>query len=501
MSSSIIRYGRYVRAHLKTISRIGQPATLSRSFSQLALLHTVKKSPLHLHSENQSSAFNSKRCNSRSFSSLPSHELVGLPALSPTMEQGTISSWLKNEGESFEAGDVICQVETDKATVDFEAQDEGVIAKIIVQPGTEVKVGDPIMVVVEDEGDIGAFASFTPEVGAAAPAPAAAPEPTPEPSAPPAPAAAPATPAPAPAGVSSGDRIFASPLARKLAREKDFDIAAIPGTGPGGRVVAADVESFVPEAAPAAAEISAPEVAAAAQPVDGGAYIDFPVTEDAMALAAKFAETKKEVPHYYLTIDLKLDNLLQARAELNEYIGDGDLSLNDMFMKAAALTMRDVPDVNSSWMGTFVRQYKTVDINVLINTDGGVVAPCIKGVEGKGLGEISGMVKCKAVGVEQGSLPKEDYQVGTFSIANLGSYGVKSFSPIVNSPQACMLAIGTAETRIIPNEDPDSEEIYQEAVMLTATLSCDHRVVDGAVGAQWLASFKKYVENPMSMLL
>jgi len=326
------------------------------------------------------------------------------------MEQGTISTWLKQEGEAFEAGDVICQVETDKATVDFEAQDDGVIAKIVIAAGTEVKVGEPIMVVVESGDDVAAFADFAAPAGAAA-------------------------------------------------------------------------------------------AAAAPAPVDGGDYVDFPVTEDAMALAAQFAQTKKEVPHYYLSIDLKLDNLLKVREELNDYVGSGDLSMNDLVLKAAALTMRDVPDVNASWHGTFVRQYKRVDVNVLVNTDGGVVAPVIRDAGAKGLGELSGMVKCKVAGVEQGTLAPEDYQAGTFSVANLGAYGVKSFSPIVMAPQACMLALGAAETRIVPSEDPASEEIYQEATVLTATLSCDHRVVDGAVGAQWLAAFKKYVENPMSMLL
>jgi len=375
------------------------------------------------------------------------------------MEQGTISTWLKQEGEAFEAGDVICQVETDKATVDFEAQDDGVIAKIVIAAGTEVKVGEPIMVVVESGDDVAAFADFAP--GAAA---------------------APAEP---------GARVFASPLARRLARERGFLVDQVVGTGPGGRILAADVEAHVPTAA----------AAAAPAPVDGGDYVDFPVTEDAMALAAQFAQTKKEVPHYYLSIDLKLDNLLKVREELNDYVGSGDLSMNDLVLKAAALTMRDVPDVNASWHGTFVRQYKRVDVNVLVNTDGGVVAPVIRDAGAKGLGELSGMVKCKVAGVEQGTLAPEDYQAGTFSVANLGAYGVKSFSPIVMAPQACMLALGAAETRIVPSEDPASEEIYQEATVLTATLSCDHRVVDGAVGAQWLAAFKKYVENPMSMLL
>jgi len=422
------------------------------------------------------------------------------------MELGTISTWKKKEGEKFEAGDVICEVETDKATVDFEAQDEGIIAKILVQKGTEVKVGDPIMVVVDDAALIASFANFAP--GAASPA-------TPVSVA--TPVAVEATPALAPSGsvpvvaapVPSGGRVFASPLARKLAREKGFPIESVVGTGPAGRIVASDVEAHTPAPAVMSTEASAlPALTAApaskpavSAPPTSGLFIDYPVSEDAMAFAAKLSVAKKEIPHYYLSMDIRLDSLLKVRSELNSYVGEGELSLNDFFLKAAALSMREVPEVNSSWMGTFIRQYKTVDINVYMNTTEGVVAPVIKGVDSKGLAAISGEVRCKATGAAQKSLPVSDFQVGTFSVANLGSYGVKSFSPIVNSPQGCILALGGAETRIIPNEDPASEQIYQEAVMLTATLSCDHRVVDGAVGAQWLATLKKYIENPLSMLL
>ncbi|CAM9166933.1 unnamed protein product [Hapterophycus canaliculatus] len=448
-------------------------------------------------------------------SGLPEHEVVGLPALSPTMETGTITEWLVKEGDSFAAGDIICMVETDKATVDFEAQDEAVLAKILVPAGTpDVAVGTPMMVLIEDKDDVGAFKDFT---GPAAEAPAAAEEAT-APAAAEEPAAAPpaaeAAAAAAPAEKSAaapGGRVAASPLAKHLAKTEGYDLSTITGTGPGGRIIAADVKEYVPATVDASEQAEAPAAAASAaakaapaigQPSPSGDYVDYPLSEQALAIAANLTESKQNVPHYYLTVDLKLEKLLKVRETLNSGLPEEEhLSLNDMLIKAAAIASEKVPDVNASWKDTFVRQYKTFDVNVMIGVGDGLVAPVVKDVGGKGLKAISSDVKALASSAQAMELEPHQVETGTFTVSNLGAYGVKNFAPIVRMPQACALAIGAAEERVIPNEDPESEEIYQLETMLSATLSCDHRVVDGAVSAQWLAAFRGLVENPLTMLL
>ncbi|CAM9394885.1 unnamed protein product [Ectocarpus sp. 4 AP-2014] len=445
----------------------------------------------------------------RHFSSgLPDHDVVGLPALSPTMETGTITEWLVKEGDAFAAGDIICMVETDKATVDFEAQDEAVLAKILVPAGTpDVAVGTPMMVLTESTDDVAAFADFsagTPETETAAPPP------------PPPPAAGPAAeavvssePAPAAAAPTPGGRVAASPLAKHLAKADGYDLSAIAGTGPGGRIIAADVKEFVPaditaEEAPkaAAAAAAAPSTPAIGQPSPSGDFVDYPLSEQALAIAQGLTVSKQTVPHYYLTVDLKLEKLLKVRETLNEGLPEDEhLSLNDMLLKAAAIASEKVPDVNASWMDTFVRQYNSFDVNVMVGVGDGLVAPVVRDVGRRGLKAISSDVKALASSAQAMELEPHQVETGTFTVTNLGAYGVKNFAPIVRMPQACALAIGAAEERVIPNEDPDSEEIYQLETMLSATLSCDHRVVDGAVSAQWLAAFRGLVENPLTMLL
>ncbi|CAM9708110.1 unnamed protein product [Scytosiphon promiscuus] len=445
-------------------------------------------------------------------SGLPEHEVVGLPALSPTMETGTITEWLVKEGDSFAAGDIICMVETDKATVDFEAQDEAVLAKILVPAGTpDVAVGTPMMVLIEDKDDAAAFKDYKADaVEAPAPAAEEAPAPATEEPAP----AAPAAETPAPAEMrkaAEGGRVAASPLAKHLAKTEGYDLSTITGTGPGGRIIAADVKEYVPAAADASKQAEAPTAAASAteraapsvgQPSPSGDYVDYPLSEQALAIAANLTESKQTVPHYYLTVDLKLEKLLKVRETLNSGLPEEEhLSLNDMLIKAAAIASEKVPDVNASWKDTFVRQYKTFDVNVMIGVGDGLVAPVVKDVGGKGLKAISDDVKALASSAQAMELEPHQVETGTFTVSNLGAYGVKNFAPIVRMPQACALAIGAAEERVIPNEDPESEEIYQLETMLSATLSCDHRVVDGAVSAQWLAAFRGLVENPLTMLL
>jgi len=438
---------------------------------------------------------------SRGFSTYPDHEVVGLPALSPTMEVGTISSWKFAEGASFDAGDVVCEVETDKAVVDFEMQDEGVIAKFLVDAGSEINVGSPIMITVSDPADVAAFKDYTPEAEASTPdpKPAATPAPTPAPTPPPAapPAAAPV------AAASSGERVFASPLARKLAKEAGYDISGVSGTGPHGRVIAADIVGFTPAAVAVETFVAEAEVVAApaASAIAGDGFVDYPVSEEAREIAARLTKSKQQVPHYYLSVEIELDAILAMRSELNATLGDDSLSLNDLLVKAAALAMKSVPDVNASWLGTSVRMYDRCDVNVIAGVGDGLVAPVLKDVGSMGLKDLSDGIRAKVEGAEDGSLRPEDCAIGTFSVVNLGMYGVKSASLIVTEPQAAVLGLGAAVEKVVPNEDPDAEQIYRMATMLTATCSFDHRVVDGAVGAEWLATYKKLVENPITMLL
>ena len=464
-------------------------------------------------------AFNN---NSRWFASYPPHEVMGMPSLSPTMEAGTIAAWNLEEGASFNAGDVLCSVETDKATMDFEAQDEGVVAKIIIAAGSgEIPCGTPIVVIVEDEADVPAFKDFVVEDAAAPAAPAeeAAPA-APTPVAAPAPAAAAAAP--------TGERVVASPRAYTIAKEKGYgEISAlrIVGTGPGGRIIAQDVLDYDPSSAPApvvaetiaaAAPAAATPAPAAAstplpEPVAGPGYTDYSLPVSAMELASRLHTSKQNVPHYYLSIDLSLDSLMELRSSLNSTMKLGEnvsgISINDLLMKAAAAAMKTVPAANASWMDSFVRVYDSVDINVVVGNGSSLYAPVIRDVGRRGLKAVSDDVSVATSvveGGEEGSDPTTVPgfgDVGTFTMVNLGMFGVKSAAPIIREPQACALALGVIENRIVPNDDVESEEIYKESVMLTATLSCDHRVVDGAVGAQWLSAFKNHVENPVTLLL
>lgn len=440
--------------------------------------------------------------------------------------------------------------------VSFEAQDEGVIAKILVPGGggeikvresekndwwhlfglfvmfllysiicNLIKVGQPILVIVEEESQVAAFANYTPEptVAAAAAAPAspkpaaAAPSPPPPPPAPPAPAAPAASSAPP----APGGRVFASPLAKTLAAQLGYSLGSIPGTGPNGRIVAADVREFVPPvqaagtvaatapsaAVPAAGAAAAPRVTPAPAPIPGAGYTDYPLSESSKEIAARLTVAKQTVPHYYLTVDLLLGKLLEVREKLNKELKDDQdkLSVNDFFLKAAALASKKVPEANASWHGDFVRQYHSVDINVMVGVGDGLLAPVVRQVDTKGLKAISSEVKALVQGSEDGSLSSEALQTGTFTLVNVGMYGVKSVAPIVSLPQACVLGVGGIENRVVPSSKPPKDgeegEVYEVVPGVTVTLSCDHRVIDGAVGAQWLSAFKSLVEDPVTLLL
>lgn len=427
------------------------------------------------------------------------------------MESGSISEWKLKVGDSFAAGEAIFSVETDKAAVDHIAQDDGIVAKILVDaPSGELKVGHPILVTVESPDDVAAFADFTVDASSTTSAPPETGAPKP-----PAPVAPPPTTTTCPsspvvvAPTSSGERVFATPLARMLANERGYTIERIPGTGPGGRILAADVKEFAPTAtADSAAAEATPALAsiALATPVPGQGFTDYPLSAHAQEVAARLLQAKRNIPHYYLTVDVNMDNLLTTRTGLNKTLPEeSHLGVYEFLLKAAASAMKTIPSANAAWMDSHVRVYDHINVNVVVGSGDSLYTPVIANLGVKGLKEISSELQSFVVALE----PTKEGQpapsilsgLGTFTVLNLGMYGIKSCAPIIREPQSCALAIGALENRIIPNDDEGAESIYKEAVMMTATLSCDHRVVDGAVGAQWLAAFKAHVENPNSLLL
>jgi len=427
-----------------------------------------------------------------------------MPALSPTMEKGNIASWKVAVGAKVNVGDVMAEVETDKATVAFESVESGFIAKILVGDGAQdVPVGTPVAVLAENEEDVKAFESFSAGGEAAAPAPKAeapkAAEPAQE-------AAAPAA-SSAPASSSSGSRVVASPAARRVASEQGVSLDQIQGTGPNNRIVQADVKEQAgsAKAAPAAApKAAAPAVKASSE----GEYVDLPHSNVRKVIAQRLSQSKQTIPHYYLSVDVNMDAVNKLRTELNASLeaqaGKGPdaekpakLSVNDFIIKASALACRRVPAANSSWQDNSIRQFNYVDVSVAVSTDAGLVTPIVKDADTKGLSSISNDVKSLAAKARANKLQPAEYQGGTFTISNLGMFGVKSFSAIINPPQAAILAVGAAEARLTQAKDGS----ISSAQVMSVTLSCDHRVVDGAVGAQWLQAFKGYLEKPNTMLL
>ena len=436
----------------------------------------------------------------------PAHEVLLMPSLSPTMQAGGISQWKVSAGDEVAAGDVLCEVETDKATMDWEATDDGVVAKILVPEGEAgVEVGVPVLVMVEEADLVGEFSDFTAadagSAGAEAPAAAspfgAAAAAAAAPTAPPAATAVPAAPAAAPAAPAAGGARggAASPYARRLAAEQGVDVRSVQGRGPGGRVVGADVLDHVSAGGAVAAVAAAP---AAGAPL-AAAYTDIPNSQIRKVIASRLLESKQTVPHYYLSIDCEIDRLMKLRKDLNAATGatgGPKISVNDFVVKSAALACAAVPEVNAAWMGDFVRQYSDVDISVAVQTDTGLMVPIVFGAHDKSIGEISSEIKALAGKAKEGKLQPHEFQGGTFTISNLGMFGVKQFAAIVNPPQACILAVGGAQKvpKLVDGE-------LQEASTVTVTLSCDHRVVDGAVGAQWLQAFKGFMEEPVTIML
>ncbi|XP_008575823.1 PREDICTED: dihydrolipoyllysine-residue acetyltransferase component of pyruvate dehydrogenase complex, mitochondrial [Galeopterus variegatus] len=433
-------------------------------------------------------------------SSYPPHMQVVLPALSPTMTMGTVQRWEKKVGEKLSEGDLLAEIETDKATIGFEVQEEGYLAKILIPEGTrDVPLGTPLCIIVEKAADISAFADYRPtevadlkpQAPPPAPHPVAAP-PTPQPLAP-----APSATCPAPARPKG--RVFVSPLAKKLAAEKGIDLTQVKGTGPDGRIIKKDIDSFVPsKAAPApAAAVPPPGPGVAAVPT--GVFTDIPISNIRRVIAQRLMQSKQTIPHYYLSIDVYMGEVLLVRKELNKMLeGRSKISVNDFIIKASALACLKVPEANSSWMDTVIRQNHVVDVSVAVSTPAGLITPIVFNAHIKGLEAIANDVVSLATKAREGKLQPHEFQGGTFTISNLGMFGIKNFSAIINPPQACILAIGASEDKLVP---ADNEKGFDVASMMSVTLSCDHRVVDGAVGAQWLAEFRKYLEKPITMLL
>ncbi len=424
-----------------------------------------------------------------------------MPALSPTMEEGTLAKWLVKEGDTVSSGDVMCEIETDKATMEFEATDEGVIGKILVADGTEgVKVNTPIAVLLEDgESDIGA---------ASAPAAASAPEP-----------AAQATPAPAaaapraPAAPKSGDgtRLFATPLARRIAADKGLDLSQVTGSGPHGRIVKADVEglskSDAPKATAAAApaaEVAKPALAAgpSADAVmkmyEGREYEEVTLNGMRKTIASRLTEAKQSIPHFYLRRDIQLDALMAFRADLNKQLETRGvkLSVNDFIIKACALALQAVPDANAVWAGDRILKLKPSDVAVAVAIDGGLFTPVLKDSENKSLSALSAEMKDLATRARDRKLAPHEYQGGSFAISNLGMFGIDNFDAVINPPHGAILAVGAGVKKPVVGKDGE----LAVATVMSVTLSVDHRVIDGALGAQLLTAIKDNLENPMKML-
>ena len=427
---------------------------------------------------------------------------IKMPALSPTMEEGTLAKWLVKEGDTVKAGDLMAEIETDKATMEFEAVDEGVIAKIVVAEGTDgVKVGTVIAVLAgegEDATAVEAPKAEAPKADATkadAAAPAAAPAPTP-------------APAPAAAPKSDGDRVKASPLARRIAAEKGVDLGALTGSGPNGRIVKADIEGAKPGAAPApkAAEAPAAAAPAAAAPAAAPASVWYDesiphevekLSNIRKTIARRLTEAKQTIPHIYLTVDIQLDALLKLRGQLNKSLeGRGvKLSVNDMLIKALAVALAQVPKCNVTFAGDKLVKYSRADISVAVSTPTGLITPIIRDAANIGLASISTQMKELADRAKEGKLQPHEYQGGTASISNMGMFGIKQFDAVINPPQAMILAVGAGEKRPYIVDDA-----LGVATVMSATGSFDHRAVDGADGAELMKVFKALVESPMGLL-
>ncbi|TFB04861.1 hypothetical protein CCMA1212_002961 [Trichoderma ghanense] len=431
----------------------------------------------------------------RYYASFPSHQVIKMPALSPTMQAGNIGAWQKKPGDTIAPGEVLVEIETDKAQMDFEFQEEGVIAKILKEAGEkDVAVGTPIAVLVEEGTDISAFEKFSLEdAGGDAPAPPPKKESEPAPQS--TPASTPQTTAPPEQYASKGrlqpalDRLpNAAPAAIRLARSNGISLDGVKGTGKGGKITEEDVKKLI--ASPA---VSAPSAT----------FEDVPISGMRKTIANRLQESTQTNPHFYVTSSVSVTKLLKLRQALNTS-GEGKykLSVNDFLIKAMAIASKKVPAANASWRGDVIRQFSTVDVSVAVATPTGLITPIVTGVEGRGLESISAKVKELAKRARDGKLKPEEYQGGTISISNMGmNDAVEHFTAVINPPQAAILAVGTTRKVAVPGKDEDGETTVEWDDQITLTGSFDHKVVDGATGAEWMRELKKVLENPLELLL
>lgn len=417
---------------------------------------------------------------------------VTMPALSPTMTEGKLAKWTKKEGDKIKSGDVIAEIETDKATMEVEAVDEGILGKILVAEGTEGVAVNTIIAMILEEGETANDIGAAPK---AAPAPQKAAAPVAEVKA--------AAPVASPVA-KAGSRVFATPLARRIAAQMGIDLSKVQGTGPHGRIVKADLAKDgtqkVVGSAPSASAPRAPSAGIDAKKqadLLGMTYKEIPNNNIKKVVASRLLESKQTIPHFYLTVECRLDDLMAARERINaEAKGAFKLSVNDFVIKAVAMALKAYPAANVSWTDDAVLQFDHADISVAVSTPNGLITPIVKAAETKGLREISNEVKDLAGRAREGKLKPVEFQGGTFSVSNLGMFGVSEFSAIINPPQACILAVGAGKDK------PYVEDgVIKIGTFMKCTLSVDHRAVDGSVGAEFLQFFKRYIENPVNMLV
>ena len=436
-----------------------------------------------------------------------------MPALSPTMEKGNLAKWLKKEGDTIKSGDIIAEIETDKATMEVEAVDEGTLAKILVPEGAQDVPVNEIIAVIAGEGEDASSVKAPAAKAAPAPTSVSAPAPASAPAAP-AGAPAPAPAAPIVAAPQTGARVFASPLAKRIAREAGIDIAAIAGSGPHGRVVERDVRAALEGGTAKAAPRPATAAAAGPAPVQGmgdetikkmfapGSYEEIPHDSMRKTIARRLTEAKSTIPHFYLTVDCELDALMALREQINAAapVVDGKpaykVSVNDFVIKALALALKRVPDANVTWTDGAMLKHTACDVGVAVSIPGGLITPVVRDADKKTLSVISNEMKDYAARAKARKLKPEEYQGGTTAVSNLGMFGIKDFAAVINPPHATILAVGAGEQRVVVKNGAPAV-----ATVMSVTLSTDHRAVDGALGAEFLSAFKTLIEKPMAMLV
>jgi pyruvate dehydrogenase E2 component (dihydrolipoamide acetyltransferase) len=437
-----------------------------------------------------------------------------MPALSPTMEKGNLARWLKKEGDPIKSGDVLAEIETDKATMEVEAVDEGVLAKIVVPDGTQdVPVNEVIGLIAGDGEDAKSVGAGDTKPAAPAPAPQQSPPPVAKANGtePPAPATSAPQPQSAPAAAREGTRIFASPLAKRLAKQAGIDLASLNGSGPHGRIVERDIKAAQAGGArPAPTAAKAPETRAPAMSDDAikkffepGSFEEIPHDNMRKTIARRLVEAKQTIPHFYLSLDCELDALLTAREAINAQAPKGTdgkpaykISVNDFVIKALAIALMRVPDANATWTEGAMLKHKHADVGVAVSIPGGLITPVVRKAEAKTLSVISNEMKDFAARARARKLKPEEYQGGTTAVSNLGMFGIKNFSAVINPPHATILAVGVGELRVVVKNGAPAV-----ATVMSVTLSTDHRAVDGALGAELLAAFKQLIEQPIGMLV